>query len=148
MVIRSPHAKRHRQSLWRGVALTTVLSLAGCGSPVTVITGMASLDGRPLQDAGLEFFPASGKGRVSFARTDATGRYRVAVFPTPLKVIVTALTVDGKQLNPFDPDGPLIDRFVDALPPEYSHQEQTPLVAKPVEGQTTIIDFAITSSTQ
>lgn len=148
MVTPHPHARRRSPCAWRSVVLAVVLTAAGCGRPATVIQGVVSLDGRPLQDAGLEFFPVSGKGRVGFARTDAEGRYRAAVSPTPLKVIVTALRVDGKQKNPFDPDGPLIDRFVDALPPAYSHQEQTPLVAEPVEGQITTIDFAITPSTR
>ena len=148
MVTPQPRARRRSPRAWRSVALSVVLTAAGCGRPATVITGVVSLDGRPLQDAGLEFFPVSGKGRVGFARTDAEGRYRAAVSPTPLKVIVTALKVDGKQKNPFDPDGPLIDRFVDALPAAYSHQEQTPLVAEPVEGQITTIDFAITPPTR
>ena len=145
MVTTQTRARRRSPRAWRSVALSVVLTAAGCGRPATVITGVVSLDGRPLQDAGLEFFPVSGKGRVSFARTDAEGRYRATVSPSPQKVIVTALKVDGKQRNPFDPDGPLIDRFVDALPPAYSHQEQTPLVAEPAEGQTKTIDLAITS---
>jgi hypothetical protein len=122
-----------------------ILCAGGCGRPVSVMTGVVLLDGRPLQNACLEFVPISGKGGVSFAHTDAEGRYRVGVYPTPLRVIVTALKIDGKQANPFDPGGPLVDRFVNALPPEYSQQAETPLVAAPVEGQMTTVDFAITS---
>jgi len=87
----------------------------------------------------------SGKGRVSFTKADETGRYRVAVFPTKLSVVVTATKVDGQEQNPYDPDGPLIDRVVNALPSRYGYQEKTPLTADPVENETTTIDFALTS---
>ena len=118
----------------------------GCGTPATTITGAVTLDGQPVPNASLEFFPVTGKGRVSFTTTDGSGRYTVAVSPTPLKVVITATKIDGKEKNPYDPDGPLVDRVVEALPERYGFQEKTPLVASPVENQSTTIDFTITSS--
>lgn len=128
------------------VAAALLLAVAGCGKPTTTITGIVTLDGNPVAGATLEFFPVSGKGLVSFTKTDAAGRYRAVVSPTPLKVIVTATKIDGKERNPFDPDGPPIDRVVSALPERYGFQEKTPLVAEPVEGQTMTIDFPLTSA--
>ncbi len=128
------------------LGLAAALGICGCGNPATVIEGIVSLDGQSVSNASLEFFPVSGKGRVSFTKTDATGRYRVAVSPTPLKVIVTATKIDGKVQDPYGPPGQMINRVVNALPDLYGHQEQTPLVAEPVEGKTTTIDFSLESS--
>jgi hypothetical protein len=119
--------------------------LIGCGPPATIITGSVTLDAQPVPNASLEFFPISGKGRVSFTNTDANGRYRMAVSPTPLKVIVTATKIDGKVQDPYGPEGQMMDRVVNALPGAYGYQEKTPLAAEPVEGQTTTIDFPLTS---
>jgi hypothetical protein len=120
--------------------------LVGCGPPATIIAGSVTLDGVPVPSASLEFFPVSGKGRVSFTKSDAAGRYRVAVWPTPLKVIVTATKIDGKVQNPFAPQGEMMDRVVNALPEKYGYQEKTPLVADPFEGKTTTIDFSLEST--
>jgi len=128
-----------------GVAVATLLVIAGCSPPATVITGLVSLDGAPLSQATLEFFPVSGRGKVSFATTDQTGRYRADVSPTKLTVVVTATKVGGKAPNPFDPNGEPIDRMVNAVPERFSYEEKTPLTADPVEGKTTTIDFALTS---
>ena len=129
---------------WPAVGLC-LMALVGCGGPQTVITGLVTLDGQTVPNATLEFFPTSGKGRVSFTETDEAGRYRVAVFPTKLSVVITATKFDGQEKNPYDPDGPLIDRVVNALPSRYGYQEKTPLTADPVENETTTIDFALTS---
>jgi len=128
-----------------GLLALAVVVLTGCGGPATVITGLVTLDGQPVPQAVLEFFPVSGKGRVSFAKADETGRYRVTVSPTKLSVVVTATKVDGQQQNPYDPDGPLIDRIINYLPSRYGYQEKTPLTVDPVENETTTIELALTS---
>jgi FlaG/FlaF family flagellin (archaellin) len=126
--------------------LAVLLVLAGCGGPTTVITGLVTLDGQPVPRAALEFCPTSGKGRVSFTKTDDAGRYRVSVSPTEMSVVITATKIDGQEENPYDSEGPLVDRVVNYLPKLYGYEEKTPLRADPVENQTTTIDFALTSS--
>ena len=133
-------------AVFRSVAAGAILVVAGCGKPATVITGLVSLDGQPVPKASLEFFPVSGKGRTSFTQSDSTGRYRVAVWPTPLKVVVTATKIDGKVQDPYGPQGQMMDRVVNALPEKYGYQGKTPLTADPVEGTTTTSDFALASS--
>jgi len=127
------------------LSLTAVFLVSGCSKPVTEISGVVSCDGQPVPNASLEFFPVSGKGRVSFTQTDATGRYRLVVWPTKLSVVITATKVDGKD-RLYDSDGPLVDRLVNILPEKYGRPGKTPLTADPVEGKTTTIDFALSSS--
>ena len=139
-------SRRRRILQGWGLSLAAAIGICGCSNSATVIEGIVSLDGQPVPNASLEFFPVSGKGRVSFTKTDDTGRYRVAVWPTPLKVIATATKVDGKVQDPYGPSGQMMDRAVNALPERYGYQEKTSLVAEPVEGKTTTIDLVLTSS--
>lgn len=128
-----------------GLLALVVVLLPGCRGPTTVITGLVTLDGQPVPQAVLEFFPVSGEGRVSFTKADETGRYRVTVSPTKLSVVVTATKVNGQQKNPYDPDGPLIDRIINYLPSRYGYQEKTTLTVDPVENETRIIDLLLAS---
>jgi len=109
---------------------------------------VVALDGQPIPKATLEFFPVSGRGKVSFAIADEQGRYRADVSPTKQAVVITAMNVVGKAKNPMAPDGPPVDALESILPERYSFREKTPLTADPVEGKTTTIDFALTSSEQ
>lgn len=130
----------------RMALVAVVTSFVGCKEPTTTVTGLVTLDGEPVPQAALEFFPVSGKGRVSFTRADDAGRYRVAVSPTILSVVVTATKADGQEKNPYDPDGPLVDRVVNYLPSRYGYQEKTPLTVDPIENVTTTIDLTLTSA--
>ena len=125
--------------------LAAVILAGGCGQPQTVLTGLVTLDGKPIAGANLEFFPINGVGRVSVTETDASGRFRVTVAPSALSVTVIAIEVVGKIPDPAFP-GSMIDDARDVFPQEYASHETTPLTAEPVEGQTTTIDFALTST--
>ncbi len=125
--------------------LAAVILAGGCGQPQTVLTGLVTLDGKPIAGADLEFFPINGVGRVSVTETDASGRFRVTVAPSALSVTVIAIEVVGKIPDPAFP-GSMIDDARDVFPQQYASHETTPLTAEPVEGQTTTIDFALTST--
>lgn len=125
--------------------LAAVILAGGCGQPQTVLTGLVTLDGKPIAGANLEFFPINGVGRVSVTETDASGRFRVTVAPSALSVTVIAIEVVGKIPDPAFP-GSMIDDARDVFPQEYASHETTPLTAEPVEGQTTTIDFPLTSA--
>lgn len=124
----------------------TIVGLAGCGEPATVISGVVTLDGQLVPKATLEFFPVSGRGKVSFAIADDQGRYRADSSPTKQAVVITAMKVVGKAKNPMAPDGSPVDALENILPERFSHREKTPLTADPVEGKTTTIDFSLESS--
>ncbi len=131
--------------LGHGLMLAAIILAGGCGQPQTVLTGLVTLDGKPIAGADLEFFPINGVGRVSFTETDASGRYRVTVAPTPISVTIIAIEVVGKIPDPAFP-GSMIDDARDVFPQQYASHETTPLSAEPVAGQTTTLDFALTST--
>ena len=138
-------ASRRAVHIGQSLVLAVVLLLAGCGKPATEITGVVSLDGQPVPNATLEFFPVSGKGRVSSTTSGLDGAYRVAVWPTKLSVVITATKVDGKVQDIYGPPGQMMDRIVNVLPERYGYQGRTPLTADPVEGKRTTVDFPLTS---
>lgn len=131
--------------LGHGLILVAIIFAGGCGQPQTVLTGLVTLDGKPIPGADLEFFPINGVGRVSFTETDASGRYRVTVTPSALSVTVIAIEVVGKIPDPAFP-GSMIDDARDVFPQQYASHETSPLTADPVEGQTTTVDFPLTSA--
>ena len=67
--------------LWRGLAVAAALAtFAGCGPGIKVapVSGVVTLDGKPLANAHLAFQPQAAKGTVnagtgSYAISDANG---------------------------------------------------------------------------
>lgn len=63
-----------------GLAVAALLSLAGCGGPsdqpeLGQVKGTVTLDGKPLGDTEVVFYPDSG--RPARGRTDAEGKYEL-----------------------------------------------------------------------
>lgn len=124
-----------------GFRLTFVAFLAvaaGCSRsdrpPLGVVTGVVTLDGRPLPDAVVLFTP-EGPGRTSVGQTDAEGRYRLAYLRDILGAnhgphvvrIMTATEDNGRR---------------ERLPPRYHRRTQ--LSAEVLPGDNTI-DFSLTA---
>lgn len=119
--------------------------MTGCGPSSTVVTGTVTLDGQPLDQAGLEFHGLGAGGFTGHAFTDADGQYRATVATSPLVVVIRATKVVGLQKESAIPGGepePLLEQY---LPSRYSDRLKTELRVTPVEGQTTVADFALTS---
>jgi hypothetical protein len=59
---------------------TLLLLFLGCtrqsGPPLAEVSGIVTLDGRPVQNAGLEFI--ADAGGVAYGKTDASGRYHMS----------------------------------------------------------------------
>jgi hypothetical protein len=71
------------------VAVPLLLAAAGCGSEpykVAPVSGTVTLDGKPLANAWVTFMPVGSKenpnpGPTSAGKTDASGRYTLAIEP-------------------------------------------------------------------
>lgn len=129
---------------WCPLFIATVCgAAAGCGPLPTVVTGTVKLDGQPLAQATVQFFPVAGDGQTHHAFTDSRGVYRAKISPVPMMVIISKPKVVG-QARMF-PDSPPVDEMAESLPTRYSDRRKTELHVTPVEGRTVVADFALTS---
>jgi len=130
----------------------TVLFLAGCGGVrTTPVTGVVTLDGKPLGGAAIQFVP-QGSGRDATGQTDANGEFVMSTFEPrdgvvagTYKVVISQPlgTPDSKQYAtaeeamaaatkpPPKPSGPVV-------PQQYTRVDQTPLTQEvPAKGRLT-----------
>ena len=120
-------------------------SMAGCGKPSTVITGVVTFDGRPVPEAVMEFFPTAGDAPTTGAFTNEAGRYRAKVSPTKYTVSIAASRVTGtrKMDDPAMPDVTTVEVREQYLPSRYTRQHTTPLTVTAIADQTTTFDFPL-----
>jgi|688.fasta_scaffold28579_4 hypothetical protein len=57
--------------------LVSVLAFAGCSGQEGLgrVSGVVTLDDKPLPNAAVEFTPVDGKGLTSYGKTDSNGAY-------------------------------------------------------------------------
>ena len=109
-----------RRRAWITVLLTTSV-LSGCGETkpygVAPVSGRVTMDGKPLPDARVTFFPQRAadtntrqSGREAMGVTDADGRYQLkTVFddegaaPGKNRVVISTLKEEYDQANPEAP---------------------------------------------
>ena len=70
---------------------------AGCGGPTTIVAGVVTLDGQPLEKAIVQFQPERENDRPAVVLTDASGRYRVALTPVPFRVVIVCQRIAGQR---------------------------------------------------
>jgi hypothetical protein len=121
-----------------------VIGLTGCGPAPTIVSGVVTLDGSPVEEATLQFYPASGDGQTSHAVTDKAGKFSAKVSPVTLVVTITKSAPTGEKMQSF-PDSPLVDVMEESLPDRYSDRLKTELGVTPVEQRSTVANFALTS---
>lgn len=126
--------------------LVAVLAAVGCGNPATTVTGVVTLDGQPISQAAVQFYPANGKGQPAGTTTDGFGRFRATVSPTPQRVVISKREVTGyvEDKNDLVDGGSQV--VEERLPAQYADVTATPLTADPIENKNTKIDFPLTSS--
>ena len=59
---------------WLLVCAATCLLLSGCGTKLHEVSGVVTLDGQPVAEAGVMFQPTAG-GPVASGTTDAAGKF-------------------------------------------------------------------------
>jgi hypothetical protein len=122
------------------------LAAAGCGAKKPVLTGVVTLDGRPVDNGTIQFFPVAGDGQTSAAIIGPDGRYRVEASPTKLKVVIHSSKVIGKRKMYDDqPDSPMVDVMEEILPARYSDMNKTELTVTVGPGENEK-DFTLTSA--
>lgn len=112
---------------------------SGCGKrgDGEAISGTVQLNGQPLPNAALFFYPESG--RTITVPVDAYGNYFVQLAPGTYKVTISV----GAELPPGWKEGDSIPPPRVKIPPQYGQRVNTPLAATVVEGHRDPIDFEI-----
>jgi hypothetical protein len=130
-----------------------IVALAGCSSSRTSpVTGVVTLDGKPVADASVQFVP-QGKGRDATAQTDKNGEFAMSTFkprdgmlPGEYKIVITPSTgpVDPTQYASSDAamSGAAAKpppRKEVSFPGKYTRADQTPLTQTiPASGRITL----------
>ena len=139
------------------------LSISGCqdsGVPLGYVSGMVTLDGKPIAMATVSFYPESG--RASVGKTDAEGNYvlcfsgseKGAIIGQHRVTITTAYqasssrvgaTYDDSPPGEVKPNAPLAGQSRTELLPEiYTSRKSTELKADVASGSNSI-DFDLSS---
>lgn len=124
-----------------GLSLAFLAMVLGCGRPTATIEGVVTLDGQPLPEAMVQFFPSGPEGRTAAVKTDSNGRFSVAVSPHPLRVAISARQVVGQVK---DGDG-TADVLKELVPDRYRDALTSDLSVAPVVGGITKAEFALVS---
>lgn len=114
-------------------ALMLLVTVVGCGGPKLLpVTGVVTLDGEPVAEAGVMFLPIE-QGPATGGTTDAAGRFqltttnRLGVAPGGYHVTVTKREVTGGGM--FDVGGPKSQKIKWFVPEKYSKPETSGLEA-------------------
>jgi hypothetical protein len=109
-----------------------LVTLVGCsdGNAIAPVSGVVTLDGKPLPDARISFQPAptgeaAGKtelGMGSYATTDAEGRYTLHTADTDAAgaVVGTHRVMISDMRTESDQDGGVVRTPPPRFPPRYS----------------------------
>jgi hypothetical protein len=102
---------------------------------------MVTLDGAPLENGTIEFFPT---GAGSSAGTGITnGHYTVETSVGEMKVSINATKVVGKHKMYDTPDSPTVDKVADILPPKYNRTTELRTTLNP--GANANVNFELKS---
>jgi hypothetical protein len=128
---------------WGGGIVVALWSLAGCGGSDSMVqvTGVVTLDDKPIERGAILFVPAEGKGPTAGGEIKG-GRYTVRVPRGVMKVSVTAPKVVGKKKLYPTPNSPEMEVTEEALPAKYN--ERTELKVEVTSGANQK-DFALRS---
>jgi hypothetical protein len=122
---------------------------SGCGKRPTAITGVVTLDGRPVPGAWVDVLPIAGDAPTAGGFADARGRYRLNVSPTTYALCVRAERATGERRvvdDPAQPAGTTVAVREQYLPMRYTREDLTPFKVTAVAEKTITFDIIIDQS--
>lgn len=103
-----------------GVVLAGLLTVIGCGTGPSELTGKVTLDGKPVESGKITLIPADGKGQTAGGDIK-DGAYTVPGVPSgTVKVSLSAPKVVGKKKLYNTPNSPEMAITEEALPERYN----------------------------
>ncbi len=131
-----------------GVGFICLTFCMGCGSggDLPRVYGVITMDGQPVQDANVAFYPL--EGRASLGVTDEEGRYSLEYSPESIGAAEGKYKVTVSTGVPSKPgkgiDAVSIPAIPETIPEPYTLASETELTAVVVEGENEI-DFELNS---
>jgi len=129
--------------------MVVILSITGgCANkaPRAAVSGRVTLDGAPIADGSIAFFPTDGSAGPSSGGNIENGRYAIAaaqgVAIGANRVEIHAVRKTGKQVRSVSQPGKLIDEVTEAVPPRYHTKSELKVDVKP---GTNTFDFELAS---
>ena len=118
------------------------LAVAGCGGgqPKAQVRGKVTLDGKPVAEGVIQFFPTGATGQ-SAAATIKDGVYEAETSVGEMKVTLSANEVVGKQKMYDTPDSPVIDVVRQLIPARYNTKSELKVTLK--EGTNENVNFEL-----
>lgn len=113
------------------------------GPEIAPVDGVVTLDGKPIEGAGVTFEPV-GEGRSSFALTDAAGRYELVYMPGKKGAMVGehVVRISKSRKSIKDDNGKVIEEGVpEAFPAKVNSSSELKAAVKPGANH---LDFAVT----
>lgn len=134
-----------------------IVSACGCGRPPgperAEIKGTVTLDGEPLEQGGLQLFPAEGTQGPTAGSQIVNGKYHVAREKGPVlgtyRVVITSVRKTGKKvplgpesLSPHAPPTAMVDDVEQYIPARYNKQSE---LRAEIESGTNEVNFQLKS---
>jgi len=120
-----------------------LLLSAGCAdNNKSVVSGTVLVDGQPLANGTIQFFPSDGNGQTGAAGV-TDGKYTANAGVGDMKVIITGIKVVGKIKQYDTPDSPTVDDVRELLPDKYNKNTELTATLKP--GPNAGVDFDLKS---
>ena len=134
---------RSRIATFRLISMAGLLMISGCFGlddtpPLAKVKGTVTLNGKPLADIGVTFFP-NGGGPSASGRTDPQGQF----------VMMTVRPGDGAPVGKHKvvlgaaEEGTSEVAVRSQIPKKYEMPNTSPLVADVVEGQDNIVNLQV-----
>jgi hypothetical protein len=117
----------------RVLLLALLTGLAGCGGPSS-LSGLVTLDGEPLSDAGIAFFPEQDEAEMVVGTTDQEGRYLITPAAGESIAYGKYKVVVSKRAQPTPAE---VEAFItpeELIPAKYSDKSQTELIVEVKSG--------------
>jgi hypothetical protein len=135
------NCRRLQYATWILVSTCWLTTVAGCGGDLGRVSGVVTLDGKPLPEATVEFQPKLGS--PSYGETDRNGRYELLYTPDRPGAEIGEHQVRISTYKVI-PDGDDRIELPEKIPASYN--ENSKVVREVVPGRQTI-DFRIETKT-
>lgn len=121
-------------------AVLGLLFASGCGGgeTKTKVSGTVTLDGVPIENGSISFYPTGATGQNASSGIEK-GKYQLDSSLGEMKVQISATKVVGKFKAYDTPDSPMLDKVVEIIPPEFNSASKLTVTLK--AGQNDNVNF-------